>query len=97
MSFTKTTTDQVLHVDYIAQDPEAYWATFILDKSVGFSQPDVERFNDSIRTYLWAIPGSHAQTRAHTSWEQAPPSVLRSYVFVSFDCELLQVLECTRL
>ena len=62
MSFTKTTTDQVLHVDYIAQ---VSWTTFILDKSVGFSQPGVESFNDSVRTYFWAIPGAQAQTRAH--------------------------------
>ena len=64
MSFTKTTTNQVLHVGYIAQDPGVSWATFILDKSVGFSQAGVERLNDSIQTYVWAILGAQAQTRA---------------------------------
>ena len=64
--FTKTTTNNVLHVDYIAHDPEVSWATFIVDKLVGFSQPGVERLNDSIRTYVWAILGAQAQTRART-------------------------------
>ena len=64
-SFTKTVTNQVVQVDYIAQDPEVSGAAFILDKSVVFSQPGVERLNDSIRTYVWAILGAQAQTRTH--------------------------------
>ena len=56
--FHKTTTDQVMHVEYIAHDPEVSLTSFILDKSVGFSQPGVERLNDSIRTYVWAILGA---------------------------------------
>lgn len=64
MSFTEETTNEVLHVDYISQDTaDASWATFILDKSQGFTHPGVERLNDSIRTYVWAILGSQAQTR----------------------------------
>ncbi|KAI0218561.1 hypothetical protein LSAT2_029756, partial [Lamellibrachia satsuma] len=59
-SFTKT----VLFVDYIAQDPEVSLATFILNKSAGFYQPGVERLDDSIRNYVWAIIVAHAQTRA---------------------------------
>ena len=53
MSFTKPTTNDSLHVDFITQDdPDAdyAWTTFVLDKSEGFTQPGVERINDSIRT-----------------------------------------------
>ena len=66
MSFTERTTSDVLHVDYIKQDTpgaEQAWKTFILDKSEGFTHPGVERLNDSIRTYVWAILGAQAQTR----------------------------------
>ena len=66
MSFTEQTTSDVLHVDYIKQDTpgsEQAWKTFILDKSEGFTHPGVERLNDSIRTYVWAIVGAQAQTR----------------------------------
>jgi hypothetical protein len=66
MSFTKKTTNEILHVDFIKQDdPQVAnaWATFILDKSKGFTHAGVERLNDSIRTYVWAILGAQAQTR----------------------------------
>ena len=66
MSFTKTTTNEVLHVDFIKQDstiPDEAWRTFLLKKSNGFTRPGVERLNDSIRTYVWAILGAQAQTR----------------------------------
>ena len=66
MSFTKPTTNDSLHVDFITQDdPDAdyAWTTFVLDKSEGFTQPGVERINDSIRTYVWAILGAQAQAR----------------------------------
>ena len=63
MSFTERTTSDVLHVDYIKQDTPGAWKTFILDKSEGFTHPGVERLNDSIRTYVWAILGAQAQTR----------------------------------
>ena len=54
------------HVDYIAQGPEAdeAWSSFVLDNSQGFTAPGVERLNDSIRTYVWAILGAQAQTRS---------------------------------
>ena len=54
------------HVDYIAQGPESddAWATFVLDQSLGFTAPGVERLNDSIRTYVWATLGAQAQTRS---------------------------------
>ena len=54
------------HVDYIAQGSEAdeAWSSFILDQSQGFTAPGVERLNDSIRTYVWALLGAQAQTRS---------------------------------
>ena len=36
--------------------------TFVLYKLEGFTQAGVERLNDSIRTYVWAILGAQAQT-----------------------------------
>ena len=39
------------------------WNTFILENSRGFTQAGIERLNDSIRTYVWAILGAQAQTR----------------------------------
>ena len=66
MSFTKSTKGSRVHVDYVKQDqPNAdeAWRQFILDKSHGFTHPGVERINDSIRTYFWAILGAQAQTR----------------------------------
>ena len=66
MSFTKKTTNDVLHVDFIKQDAagaDRAWRTLILNKSDGFTRPGVERLNDSIRTYVWAILGAQAQTQ----------------------------------
>ena len=44
------------------RDISGAWTTFVLDKSEGFTQAGVERLNDSIRTYVWAILGAQAQT-----------------------------------
>ncbi len=66
MSFTKQTTNSLLHVDFIKQDAagaDKAWRRLILDTSDGFTRPGVERLNDSIRTYVWAILGAQAQTR----------------------------------
>ena len=41
------------------------WTTFVLDKSEGFTQAGVERLNDSIRTYVWAIMKAETQTRSN--------------------------------
>ena len=41
------------------------WTMFIPDTSEGFTQAGVERLNDSIRTYVWAILGAQAQTRSN--------------------------------
>ena len=46
-------------------DISGAWTTFVLDKSEGFTQAVVERLNDSIRTYVWAIVGAQAQTRSN--------------------------------
>ena len=66
MSFTTRTTNSLLHVDFIKQDAagaDKAWRTFILNKSDGFTHSGVERLNDSIRTYVWAILGAQSQTR----------------------------------
>jgi hypothetical protein len=66
MSFKNKTTDSVVHVDFIKQDipgSDQGWKTFILDKSEGLTRPGVERLNDSIRTYVWAILGAQSLTR----------------------------------
>ena len=47
------------------RDISGPWTTFVLDKSEGFTQAGVERLNDSIRTYVWAILGAQAQTRSN--------------------------------
>ena len=36
-----------------------------LDKSEGFTQTGVERLNNSVRTYVWAILGAQTQTRSN--------------------------------
>ena len=38
---------------------------FIPDTSEGFTQAGVERLNDNIRTYVWAILGAQAQIRSN--------------------------------
>ncbi len=63
MSFTQETTNTVLHIDYIEQGDDKAWRQLILGKSDGFTRPGVERLNDSVRTYCWAILGAQAQTR----------------------------------
>ena len=47
------------------RDISGAWTTFVLDKSEGFAQAGMERLNDSIRTYVWAILGVQAQTRSN--------------------------------
>ena len=47
------------------RDISGAWTTFALDKSEGFTQASVERLNDSISTYIWAILGAQAQTRSN--------------------------------
>ena len=66
MSFTKSTASKIVHVDFVKQDQsgaDEAWRHFILNKSQGFTQAGVERLNDSIRTYVWALLGTQARTR----------------------------------
>ena len=63
MSFTEYNKGK-LHIDYISQQHRNAWSTFILDKSNGFTRPGVERINESIRTYCWAILGSQSQIKS---------------------------------
>ena len=63
-SFTQTTSNTLLHIDYIAQSFPKAWTTFILDKSDGFTRPGVERINDSIWTYCWAILDPQSQIKS---------------------------------
>ena len=37
------------------RDISGAWTMFVIDKSEGFAQAGVERLNDSIRAYVWAI------------------------------------------
>ena len=55
--------DAILHNRGISRA----WTTFVLDKSDGFTQAGVERLNDLIRTYVWAILGSQAQACTNIS------------------------------
>lgn len=54
-----------VHIDYLQQDEgvKEAWTTFILDTSKGFTRAGVQRINETIRTYCWAILGSQSQTR----------------------------------
>lgn len=54
-----------IHIDYLKQEDAVkdVWTTFILDTSEGFTRAGIERINESIRTYCWAILGSQSQTR----------------------------------
>ena len=64
ITFTQATSNSQIHVDYIAQKVSNAWSTFMLDNSNGFTRPGVERINDSIRTYCWAILGSQSQIKS---------------------------------
>ena len=52
-------------VAYISQSPQAAraWVKFILDESQGFTDISIERINDSIQTYVYAILGAEAQAK----------------------------------
>ena len=68
MTFKNRTSNHMTHNDFLKQDePNAdiAWTTFVLRSSEGFTRAGIGRINDSIRTYVWAILGSQAQTRAN--------------------------------
>ena len=64
-SFTKSTTDDFMYIDYIAQDAKVRktWTTFIHENSKSFTIAGVERIYKSITIYCSAILGSHSQIR----------------------------------
>ena len=53
------------HVEYVQQENkfENGWMYFIVDKSDGFTEAGVNRLNDSIRTYVWAILTAQSLTK----------------------------------
>ena len=48
---------------YHSQDISMAWTTFIPNKSKGFTKAGIERINESIRTYVWALLGAQSQTK----------------------------------
>jgi hypothetical protein len=70
-SFTKATGGSILHIDYIYQDQTAddEWTRLIPapGETAGFTLEGVQRLNDSIRTYVWAVLGAQGQTRTSIS------------------------------
>ena len=45
------------------RDISGAWRTFILNKSEGFTKTGIERINESIRMFVWALLGAQSQTR----------------------------------
>ena len=65
MSFIQKANDD-FHVDYIKQETDAVsraWRLFILNQSDGFTRSRVNRLNDSIMTYVWAVLSAQALVR----------------------------------
>ncbi|CAG2227886.1 unnamed protein product [Mytilus edulis] len=48
---------------YHTKDISMAWTTFILDKSEGFTKAGIERINESIKMYVWALLGAQSQTK----------------------------------
>jgi len=65
-SFTKATGGSTLHIDYVWQDQIGPndWTKLVPAKTDGFTLEGVQRLNDSIRTYVWAVLGAQGQTRS---------------------------------
>lgn len=53
------TNDRIEHTVDISEA----WTMFILDKSEGFTKTGIERINESIRMFVWALLGAQSQTR----------------------------------
>lgn len=63
--FVNQSTGSIIKIDYIWQkDASAGWKQFLLEKSEGFTKAGVARIDESIRTYVYCILGSQAQTRS---------------------------------
>ena len=66
MSFKNPTEGHTTHVDYFEQETNVVsraWRFFILNKSDGFTRAGVERLDDSIQTYVWAVLTAQVQIR----------------------------------
>ena len=63
--FIEQTTNEAMKIDYVKQDAALEgWKQFMLEKSQGFTKAGIVRLDDSIRTYVYCILGSQAQTRS---------------------------------
>ena len=49
---------------YIQQSNDLGWVNFIPRNGKGFTQPGIQRINDSIRAYVYCVLGAQAQTRS---------------------------------
>ena len=66
MSFKHPTEGHTTHVDYFEQETNVVsraWRLFMLKKSDGLTRPGVERLDDSIQTYMWAVLTAQVQIR----------------------------------
>jgi hypothetical protein len=63
--FIEQTTNEAIKIDYVRQDAAVEgWKQFMIEKSQGFTKAGVVRLDDSIRTYVYCVLGSQAQTRS---------------------------------
>src|SRR5271165_7042947 len=64
--FIEQTTSEATKIDYVKQDAAVKgWKQFMLEKSEGFTRAGIIRLDDSIRTYVYCVLGSQAQTRSN--------------------------------
>ena len=63
--FIEQTTSDAIKIDYVKQDLAMEgWKQFMIEESQGFTKAGIIRLDDSIRTYVYCILGSQAQTRS---------------------------------
>src|SRR5579863_1711566 len=63
--FIEQTDSEAIKIDYVKQDAAMEgWKQFMLEKSQGFTRAGIIRLDDSIRTYVYCVLGSQAQTRS---------------------------------
>jgi hypothetical protein len=64
--FIEQTSSEAIKIDYVKQDAAVEgWKQFMLEKSDGFTKAGIIRLDDSIRTYVYCVLGSQAQTRSN--------------------------------
>ena len=75
-------------VAYIAQNNSVKnaWKGFILDESEGFTDIGVEKINDSIRTYVYAILGAQGQTKSSILASGTGIDARRQFLNIIEDC-----------